>query len=451
MRLAQKTASPDFRAWFRRAYPGLERDEAYWRMAEFFLFGTIYDEATGQLRVSRATLAQIAGAQAALRGHRFSGRALLDRFSRDVAPIEYSGWRYVDERARTVLNPVFSAEVLTAAQGELLPAQDHPRVIFASGQTFDRRRQAAIREGDRAAALAHLDAAGCVEARRLLAYMNGLPPHRFARMLRHLPEARAVAAATPQPLIRMRQLSLLRAIQDQPQPFYTLAAKSPRIFSFNESLLRLKREVRKVLTQDWVSFDLRSAQLAICAMEWDVPDVQAFLAAGRSIWDEFYAYFHVERDADLKDACKRALYALIFGASQLRTERAFEEEGRSVAEARRFLAHPLVRAMLAVRKGRIRTIKHDGGAENCFGQWIANDAGNPRSVLAQLAQARELQLLAPVVELACKTDQFTIMVWLHDGFCVDFRDPTRAALWSDRIVRAVNRQATELGIVTVLE
>jgi hypothetical protein len=325
--------------------------------------------------------------------------------------------------------------------------------------------------------------AGCAEARRLLEYLNQQPPHRFTRMLRHLPEAivfveamtmerKRQAAELSDPArrqealesaerVHMRQLSLLRAMRDQPQPFYKPTARSVRIFSLNESMLRLNRDVRDIVTQDWTYFDLRSAQLAIFAHAWRVPDVQAFLEQDRSIWAELAIYLRTDLDGNLKDACKHALYALIFGASRQTIAGAFCDEGYPKVLARRFLQHPLVRAMLEARAAQHQRIRDAGGAENCFGQWIEiplewngkrrRNVPNERSVLAQLAQAWELRLLVPAINLAAQTKQFTITAWLHDGFYVDFRDEMRAPQWEHRLVDAVNRQAQALDILTKLE
>jgi hypothetical protein len=72
-------------------------------------------------------------------------------------------------------------------------------------------------------------------------------------------------------------------------------------------------------------------------------------------------------------------------------------------------------------------------------------------VLAQLAQSCELKLLHPVVQLAETTDQFSIMLWLHGGFHVDFRDPSKAARWKARIEQAVQEEADRLGVATSLD
>jgi hypothetical protein len=282
--------------------------------------------------------------------------------------------------------------------------------------------------------------------------------------VQYIPKAVLAAFEIDHELVRMQQMSLLRAIRDEPKPFYKPTGKSVRIFPSTESILMLKRDLRAILTQDWMSFDLQSAQLAICAREWQVEEILLFLEhglkGGPSIWDELAAYLHATCTPQLKAACKQALYALTFGAGQQPVWDAFAHEGRSIEEARHLLQHPFIRALLVARKAQFSQIKQHGGAMSCFGQWVEvpiewdgtrrRNLPNYRSVLAQLAQARELQLLEPVIDLAHQTDQFTITLWLHDGFCMDVRDRRRAARWAAHIITAVNGQAEKLGIPTTL-
>jgi hypothetical protein len=481
MSIADKTVSRLFRDLMQQTYPQLDDDPVFWYLAGFILFGAIFDADTGHLRISQATLAEITNQRTALRNHRFAGKQLLDRFSTQIARINYSNWSYREERARTIQNTVFPPDILQAAEKELLVLPASDRVYFGAGEKFSRGKQQQVRERERSEA--RIQVATCAVAQQLLDYLNIQSPNRYTHTLQHLPEARAAverltderkarALKIDDPVrrrvaldiaerLRVRQLTLLHAIYDQPQPFYKPTERSVRIFPANECILRLKREVRRVMLQDWMGFDLRSAQLAIIARVWEVHPVQAFLARDRSIWDEFAAYFHVELDGTLKDACKHALYALMFGASQQRISCLFSAEGYPEAQAKRFLQHPLVQAMLMARKAQFRRIVDAGGAENCFGQWIAipqerhthtRRAGpNVRSVLAQLAQAWELRLLAPVIDLARSTDQFTITTWLHDGFYVDVRDSARATRWGREITKAVDREAHSLGFLTRLE
>jgi hypothetical protein len=75
------------------------------------------------------------------------------------------------------------------------------------------------------------------------------------------------------------------------------------------------------------------------------------------------------------------------------------------------------------------------------------------SILAQEAQSYELALLLPVLDLAEKhkgTDGFTITMWMHDGFCVHVHDARRTVAWKARLTKAVDDNASALGIPSSL-
>lgn len=457
-----KTVSPDFRHFMRDRYPRLDDDPVYWRLAGHILFSAMTDETTDKVLLPRDLLAAIEGKEQLLASHRYTAEVLLERFSHHIAPIIVTPWRYTDGLARTIENDVFAPDVLEAAAVERRQLARPDRVDFATGRPFTRQAQARMRQEARTAANLRRSTAPNAVTGMLLDYMNSRPSHGFTVLRDYLPDAMAAAAQIEDELLRRRQQNLLRAIDDQPQPFYMPSDHSARINGSNESVLRCTRKIRKMLTRGWVSFDLRSAQLAICAAEWQVKEVLHFLETRRSIWDELLTFFGKDLDPGLKDVFKPMLYGVTFGAANKGIFRIFDKAGRSRDQARYLMTHPLMQAMFEAREKRLQEIIDAGGAEDCFGTWISIPwmnygkgsrpvwRPNPRSVLAQLAQSRELQLMLPILELAQQTRQFSIMLWLHDGCSIAFRDATRTKLWSGRIVEAVNRQATALGIPTEL-
>ena len=40
------------------------------------------------------------------------------------------------------------------------------------------------------------------------------------------------------------------------------------------------------MTQDWITADLRSAQLAIVAAIWRIPSITEYLRSGKSVWPD---------------------------------------------------------------------------------------------------------------------------------------------------------------------
>ena len=59
------------------------------------------------------------------------------------------------------------------------------------------------------------------------------------------------------------------------------------------------------------------------------------------------------------------------------------------------------------------------------------------------------ELVYPAFEIADKTEDFTIMLFQHDGFSVFFRPEKER--WRERIKEVVDNNAKKLGIPTLLE
>ena len=453
-------------AWLREViratYPALDNDPAYWRLLQYFLYGTFTDAATQQIVIPQYLLAALEDRQADLVRGQYAARDFLERFSRDVFPITYSGYSVQEHRARCVdpvgLDPAIAHAVEDDLRAPWTPVE---RVYFDTGCPFTRKSQMALREASRAEALRLGAQAGCSEAYTLLQYLNRLSPHRFTKALHHLDATiRVVCQLAPEPIVQ-QQLRILRHIVGQPLPLYKPTDRSVRVFPFGESIASLKREVRAVLCQDWQGYDLRSAQFAICAADWGVAEIQAFLRDGGNIWASLFAYFNWTPDEAIKRIFKAGLYSTLFGAGEQRIVETFMAADFTGQQAQRFLAHPLIHAMWQARQRRLAQIRRDGGARDCFGRWIRlpwdrnatthTPQPNAPSVLAQLAQAMELYLMYPIVDLTQRTDEFMITLWLHDGCYLDFKNPNKAARWTRRVIETVNGHAQKLGIASYLE
>jgi hypothetical protein len=73
-------------------------------------------------------------------------------------------------------------------------------------------------------------------------------------------------------------------------------------------------------------------------------------------------------------------------------------------------------------------------------------------VLAQLSQAREMQLLLPAIDFAeHHANDVRIVLWEHDGFSVQFRrDAQRNDRTKRALLKAVNDNCGKLGYATTL-
>lgn len=313
---------------------------------------------------------------------------------------------------------------------------------------------------DREKALEEMAIAGCREAEELLDYMNNLPPNRFERLLTKLDTAMEQAKRIDNEVTRNRQIDILRSVAIQPQPYYKPTKRTVRIFSSNDSVLMLKRELRQTLTDGFLSVDLTNAQLAIAAKIWKIPSVEDLLKQQTSMW--IYFWEQVEKPSDLyafKDVIKKAIYGTMFGLSKTSLKSGNKDfDGLDILlkpfnlTADNVLDLPIFKDILHARNLAYATIINDGGATDIFGRWIEiNGDTEVNDVVAQVMQSYELYLMMPIVRAARITKEFTIVLWLHDGCYLDVKDNRRLDLWIDRLYTSVQENARKAGIYTQLE
>jgi hypothetical protein len=236
------------------------------------------------------------------------------------------------------------------------------------------------------------------------------------------------------------------------------------------------------MTRDWDWFDLSSAQLAIAASEWGVTEVSSYLritpkGIGEDIWASLVDHMGEraqlirqqggEDYEALKGVLKANLYGVVYGQARAGLARfATQAETRSGVTPRadriqnllgepvatlgeRFVGHPVVHALLRARGEVMRRVREEGGLADAFGVWIpASTSGEVRSALAQAAQASEMKLLIPVIELAKRKRILHVTLWLHDGFAVKIIDRNERTSVRDKIQRVVSEQARRQGVRT---
>ena len=225
------------------------------------------------------------------------------------------------------------------------------RVYFDTGEPFSRQEAADLRTTSRDIvenlSLSALDEKGNPDVpRKIQAYLNDLPPHGFSQARKkYIAKAYEAVASMPSATEREKRsqsnaLMMLRHIDEAPKPLYEVRRNTHRLFAPG-SLQGLNRNIRAILTQDWINLDLKSAHLAICARLWGVDSLQDFLSSGESIWDVLID--HME-GALQKQAIKEILYALTYGAGvywtaygkqKPRLLKIFEQWGLSAKEAKK--------------------------------------------------------------------------------------------------------------------
>lgn len=451
--------------WFRnqvaKAFPALGGNVAHWQMMQYLLLGACDDRETGKRLLAHEFLAEIAGHKGDKSNFK-SGQFLQEFRNTHFSPSTFSWTPHLAaEKCRQVDTLILPASLLSALEEEYARRHyDTGRVYFATGHAFSIKTQRQDRAYRRGRAKEDAQTAETQEAREILAYLNNLPPHLFNRivLLNH-EAAEQVALSLPNANARKQQLEILKHIYEQPQTFYrpVIDGNTDRIFGVKRSFTALKREVRNALIDGWHKADLRSSQLAINAMLWDVPEVTEFLRARtQSIWGALYQHFDLHGDAATraKPALKTALYATCYGMGVRKigknltkdlTELGINKDGRI------FLKHPLIKALLDGRRRAVARIQEDGGARTCFGKWLDTFELTIPQVLAQISQAIELKIIHAAFVVAKKTADFTITLFQHDGIAVHFTDKSKQELWRNRLNNAITKQAQCFGVETYLE
>lgn len=448
-----------FREKLIKRYPGLSRNPAYWRLLHFLLFGTFRDRLTDELVISSDVLATIEGLAAKVKHRNYRAQEFLDAFQADVLPgFRYSDWKFVDNQARTVVATGLDPEVFTWVD-EMVDAlaTGEPDVVdLETGLAQTRAAQAKADRDDLARVEQSLTPDVAPATRDVVEYQNGLPKRGFSEVVQAHKEAAARAVddlTNPESVRQVR--SALATVLLHPKPIVRPVQNSARAFNVRLSLLSLKGSIRRIFTQEWVDYDLKSAQLAIVAREWDIPELRAFLESGQSVWTHLTTELGVP--AASKPAVKEAVYSLVFGASKgTISTRLASELGTN--DDRGFFDIKLVNLVYKAREERAEALLQAKEGTTIYGRRI-KIAWAPwpermdvaRSILAQQAQALELHLIHPIYELAKTTNQFHVMLYQFDGVTIRYRDKRTAKSRHARITNAVDRRARELGIPTNLE
>lgn len=332
---------------------------------------------------------------------------------------------------------------------------DKDKVHLVSGEPWRPTTPKRLRTYDRADAEAVRS--NVPEAQRIIDHLNALPSHLFTKKVKANIGAAVGIAITLDEQHRMDQLTKLHRIASQPQPFYgpSKEQNTVRIFATNVAIQGLKNVVKYALIDGWTTFDLRSSQLAIVAADWNIPELRDWLSDfNNSIWNELCSLFPSTPKTDSKPVLKDAVYSVCYGGGTKRIRNTLVRGlGLGEAQVQTFLDHRLIAPVLVERRKKMRKIINGGGAVDCFGRRIAcKGRQDVRSVMAQLSQAQEMKLLLPAIELAKKrADEFTIVLWEHDGFSVHFTRKDRIESESQRIIDAVNAECSNRGYPTRLE
>jgi hypothetical protein len=452
-----------------KEFPSAKENPAYFKLLCYLAFGRV-NKKTGQVIIDYSRLARIQfGNKIGIKKvQQLNYRALtfLEEFQRDVMSEEtftWSDYDFEEHRAREA-EVTWSDTMIKAIEDENLYRASTTKlnglVYIDSGKKYSQASIKLARDMDLQMAQQQQRIA-TDEQKPLLDYMHSLNIKHFSNIVNpsNLMAAFAEILKIEKKTSRDHQFNILCAIQEDLKPLYqpSKSGNTVRIFAFNDSILSLKKSIRKVLCKGWIEFDLASAQLAIVSQTWNIPFIRDYLNNGNKIWKDLCNHLNLPYTEDIKADLKVALYALVYGKTVTKLKQLIKETiGEEYVDL--WLSHPVIKAILTARMIKIKQLLKDKQLTTIFGKTIKITGKDKteinakiRSALAEESQAVEYYLILPVLELAQSTKDFVITLVQADGFSCSFTNKTKQQRWIDRILQSVQLKADSLSIPTHLE
>lgn len=299
------SVSRKFRQFILNKYPALAGNEPFLRFFHYLCFGDFSDRDTKQLVIPTRKIAE-EFYQQEYTCH-FNGREVLEEFRGKVLPtLSWSGHEATSAcswngKARQITCNGLDAEMQDALRRECLsPSED--QVDFITGEPYRRPDRYRAQAADTAAYKKDLAAFTLNPTQsRLLDYLSNINAgHVFVRKLHDNRQAIEHAIEALPLAVQDIQCRILANVHHNPNVYYLPSSqeRTCRLSPKGDSLLGLKREVRKAATKGWWECDLRSSQFAILAARLKAPVSQAFIASGQSLWRELYGFVSGIKDAE---------------------------------------------------------------------------------------------------------------------------------------------------------
>jgi hypothetical protein len=273
-------------------------------MSPFFASSTIsafpvfFDAEDNQLVIPTKTVSEQFYGQPY--SHRFNGRDTLEKFRFQVLPrlawtepnyARGNGANPYKGKARQITNFGFDTEMQEALREECLdPSEDQVDFITGLAHRREDRYEKAAEETSLYETELSRHALSPTQT-LILDYLRGINAgHLFLRKLRENQEAIQAAISALSPHLQTIRHRILANVQENPNVYYLPSEREHtcRLSARGDSILGLKKTVRRAATGGWVECDLRSSQFAILAAQLDAPVSQTFVATNESLWREFY-------------------------------------------------------------------------------------------------------------------------------------------------------------------
>lgn len=185
MSYARTTGSRRFREAVVQAYPGLEKNPAYWHMFVYLLSPSMLDDKTDRPVIPAKMLAHFEGREKAYKNNHHKAHVFLKAFKQDVLPgIEYGDYSYSEGKARTVLKPGLDTSEADSFINMMLDDEakgNSKEVILASGKAYS---DPLVREQHKRWLRSVLEPAPDIHTTkfgdRIIAYHNALQRKRFS-------------------------------------------------------------------------------------------------------------------------------------------------------------------------------------------------------------------------------------------------------------------------------
>lgn len=455
--------SRNFRQFILTKYPALSENEPFLRFFQYLCFGDFSDKTSKRLVIPTKKIAE-EFYQEKYTCH-FKGLDVLVSFREAVLPgLSWSGHEALSAnswggKAREITCNGFDSEMQEALRQESLsPSED--QVHFITGEPYHRRDRYDAQQAETMAYEAELAAISLNPTQReILDYLRQINAgHLFVRKVHDNREVIEAAIKALKPEVQDIQYRILANLHHNPNVYYLPSSqeRTCRLSPRGDTLLGLKREVRKAATKGWWECDLRSSQFAILASVLKAPVSREFIASGKNLWRELYGFVsgveEAEPPPEIKPALKEAIYSLCYGKSKAHLKEFLVQQGLE-----KLLAHPILVELLSLRRKWFQEIARAGGAHDVWGQWHGVDEKRGRwagSVAATIIQAIEMEIIAPLFDVANqhgKGDRFHIVLFQHDGATISFNDKAKVSRAQAKLKKAVEDRAHELGVSTVLE
>jgi hypothetical protein len=442
------------RDYFSNKYSSMFTQPSLIRFMEYICFSNYRDEETGRLILCGKVLAEI---EKKKYDTHYVGIEFLNKIEQNMPSFKVSNPVYKQGKARQLISALDQEDHDQILQNLIDKAAGEKKVYFRTGELankpkiYEERKQV---QKDHAQAIKDMDLLD--DQRKIIEYMNSIEPVLFVKLInKNYEYAREVMHNLDYKTehARMKTYQLFDIIKEHPKPLYngSRTANTVRVHADGQSLVAIKKNVRKALCRGCIEADLKSSQFAILATKLDCQPALDFISSGESIWSELLAFAKGSQiDKEDKAELKKALYALAFGMKEHKILDILKPVGLE-----QVLNHEIMRDMLVKRDIWHDQIKNNGGCMDAYGQFHpwSYDERPSHKIAATVIQSIEFKIIQAVFDEAIKQGdnlRFKIIVWQHDGFTFTTEGKNNAKIMNV-LQNAVKAQAEEFSVNTTLE